>query len=523
MPYVIRKLPNKELYKVINKETKKVHSYSTTLENAKKQITLLNMVDAGVPLKKEGKGLTEIDRTSTGVMRVKLNDPAKNYLNDTLLPLISTTTIRTNEGRKNSGAGRTQVFGYGNRRKMGFGEFVNNRDYPELYRALLIFGSKIVPEYIPFTAIQVNHNYKTKKHIDGNNIGLSLAVSFGDFTGGELVVGNQDYQTKEYPVIFNGALREHFNRTIKGNRYSLVYFVSAPKKYSDSDIFNLSKKIISGVKIKKGEGLIGGSIETDRFENGGLVSLPEFRSVKINLPTYMYKRMPDIKGNPPPYRYRLVIPITKTRNVSTRLQQTSLDINQKPVATPIIDVKETENPPNISEFSPSDRRKIEAYYDKVRENEQRNPDEIEKDPYEIKQRGRPLPCPQSALGGAKKVVAKEPKAKAVEPSPAPVERELTREERLAAYKKDPEAYKKGLIGKGLENNISTSSKKMPSKWIEYVKSYCTKTGMSYRDALRDPKCKAGYKKGGMIPSPLVAISYNDSELGANAGKKFISL
>lgn len=52
MPYSIRKLPNKDLYRVYNTKTKEIHSYGTTLENAKKQIKLLHMVDAGVPLTK---------------------------------------------------------------------------------------------------------------------------------------------------------------------------------------------------------------------------------------------------------------------------------------------------------------------------------------------------------------------------------------------------------------------------------------------------------------------------------------
>lgn len=39
----MRKLPNKDLYKVFNKETKEVYSYGSTLENAKKQIRLLYM------------------------------------------------------------------------------------------------------------------------------------------------------------------------------------------------------------------------------------------------------------------------------------------------------------------------------------------------------------------------------------------------------------------------------------------------------------------------------------------------
>ncbi len=29
-------------------------------------------------------------------------------------------------------------------------------------------------------------------------------------------------------------------------------------------------------------------------------------------------------------------------------------------------------------------------------------------------------------------------------------------------------------------------------WIPFVKSYASKNKMSYRDALRDPKCKAEY-------------------------------
>ena len=100
-------------------------------------------------------------------------------------------------------------------------------------------------------------------------------------------------------------------------------------------------------------------------------------------------------------------------------------------------------------------------------------------------------------------------------------------------------------------------------WISYVKEYASKKGISYRDALRDPKCKAGYKKGGCCGSGLVsdvkkvvksasanassikkkiglgivdeaaakgyadqsliANVYNQSQLGANAHKKYVSL
>ena len=101
--------------------------------------------------------------------------------------------------------------------------------------------------------------------------------------------------------------------------------------------------------------------------------------------------------------------------------------------------------------------------------------------------------------------------------------------------------KYGINGKGINNNISTNNNKMANSWVQYVKDYAAKNGMSYRDALRDPNCKAGYKKGsGIRPvamkkgmgvidesefadQALIADAYNGSQLGANAGKKYISL
>jgi hypothetical protein len=41
MPYAIRKLPNKNLYKVYSIDTGAIHSHATTLENARKQLRIL--------------------------------------------------------------------------------------------------------------------------------------------------------------------------------------------------------------------------------------------------------------------------------------------------------------------------------------------------------------------------------------------------------------------------------------------------------------------------------------------------
>ena len=45
MPYTIRKVSNKNCYKVMNKKTKRVFAKCTTKEKAKKQLRLLNAVE----------------------------------------------------------------------------------------------------------------------------------------------------------------------------------------------------------------------------------------------------------------------------------------------------------------------------------------------------------------------------------------------------------------------------------------------------------------------------------------------
>ena len=294
----------------------------------------------------------------------------------------------------------------------------------------------------------------------------------------------------------------------------------------------------------------------------------------------MYKKLPDINGKPPPYKYKLVVPITSSRNISSRKQETSLDITQKPVSKPNVVIAESEEQPNINDFSPADKIKIQDYYAKVTENEGTNPDEIDKDNYEIKQRGKPLPCRNGAAPCKEKQVAKKkadvPSVKAIvaniegkskAKSFKLTDEQLTDlfledEDAFALYNDNLEEFKKKYKGKygkkygfgvgreqispttplkdnlgKVEQKIISGKSNMANSWITYVKEYASKNGMSYRDALRDPKCNAGYsksgvtitnKKGGGVIDEIgnqrvVAMSYNDSELGANAGRKFISL
>jgi hypothetical protein len=42
--------------------------------------------------------------------------------------------------------------------------------------------------------------------------------------------------------------------------------------------------------------------------------------------------------------------------------------------------------------------------------------------------------------------------------------------------------------------LKIGGKRPPNKWIQHVKNYASKHNINYRDALKDPKCRASYNK-----------------------------
>lgn len=95
--------------------------------------------------------------------------------------------------------------------------------YPEVYQELLRIGNLICP--FEFNSIHVNENVTCPPHKDSNNVGESLLISFGDYTGSNIVVEDDEYNTNCKPIIFNGSNLLHYNTNdLKGNKYSLVYF-----------------------------------------------------------------------------------------------------------------------------------------------------------------------------------------------------------------------------------------------------------------------------------------------------------
>jgi hypothetical protein len=75
------------------------------------------------------------------------------------------------------------------------------------------------------------------------------------------------------------------------------------------------------------------------------------------------------------------------------------------------------------------------------------------------------------------------------PPPSPAEEDELEVNKENIPPPNPNIQGRGKI-KSPVNNIG-----MANKWIEYVKAYAKKNNMKYSEALKDPKCKAGYKKG----------------------------
>lgn len=58
----------------------------------------------------------------------------------------------------------------------------------------------------------------------------SMLISFGDYTGCNIVIEGIMYDAKYSPIIFNGSERHHWNTNdLQGNKYSLVFYTIKEK------------------------------------------------------------------------------------------------------------------------------------------------------------------------------------------------------------------------------------------------------------------------------------------------------
>ena len=116
------------------------------------------------------------------------------------------------------------IFGITRNRIEGTTGFsVSTKMYPEIWTEIQRIG-KLCNPYFEFNSVFINKNVVCPPHRDSNNIGESMLVSFGNYSGCNIVIDGIEYNTKYTPIIFNGAKLEHWNTNdLIGRKYSLVF------------------------------------------------------------------------------------------------------------------------------------------------------------------------------------------------------------------------------------------------------------------------------------------------------------
>ena len=173
----------------------------------------------------------------------ELSESDLQNLNDIFneLEKINIPTVFTNEGviPRRYHANRTGTANQKQARQTSFGlttyrgkqqESKNSKKNPHIMPLFKNFiDTHTNSAGFKFKSVYVNKNTVCKKHLDSKNIGESLLVGFGDYTGGETVLYLDDNQKKFFNIsksslIFNGAKIPHSSEEFTGTRYSLVFF-----------------------------------------------------------------------------------------------------------------------------------------------------------------------------------------------------------------------------------------------------------------------------------------------------------
>jgi hypothetical protein len=119
-----------------------------------------------------------------------------------------------------------------------YGRGARSSKATHLREPLLRLLCKTVHEVHPgfaFTSIQVNKNYASMLHVDASNLGPSLAINLGAYSGGELHIdgmGKLDVHNRWQ--LFDGNL-PHLTCPFEGERYCAIFFSSQSYGLASAD------------------------------------------------------------------------------------------------------------------------------------------------------------------------------------------------------------------------------------------------------------------------------------------------
>ena len=101
---------------------------------------------------------------------------------------------------------------------------VYTRKHRELYFKIKRIGQLCCPDF-EFSSLHINNNVVCPPHKDRKNMGVSILLSFGEYTGCNIVIDGTKYDSNLQALIFNGSQLEHYNiKDLVGDKYSVVFY-----------------------------------------------------------------------------------------------------------------------------------------------------------------------------------------------------------------------------------------------------------------------------------------------------------
>jgi hypothetical protein len=163
------------------------------------------------------------DRSVTLLPKIDniLIDNLYNELQKITVKQLGKSNVRLNFKAKD----RSVVFGTSRGRFNGVVALSSaSKKYPHIWDLLQQIGNQL-PKDFEYNSVFLNHNVVCQPHKDKNNVGKSILISFGEYSGCNIFIDGIQYDANRQPVLFNGSLLEHYNTDdLVGNKYSLVFF-----------------------------------------------------------------------------------------------------------------------------------------------------------------------------------------------------------------------------------------------------------------------------------------------------------
>ena len=115
----------------------------------------------------------------------------------------------------------------------GYKQILSLKTRDKKYKGLFKETKKLMKIRDPkfkFTSVQYNKNHRAARHRDAKNQGISYIIGLGNYTGGELIIYDENeknpvkHNIKNKFYKFNGSIYPHETEPFKGERYTLVFY-----------------------------------------------------------------------------------------------------------------------------------------------------------------------------------------------------------------------------------------------------------------------------------------------------------